>query len=221
MLMSPDLLPKVAVVAAQHGVMRTCTLLLLLLAGCASSRAEPELRDGDIIFQTSRSSQSLAIQRATRSPYSHMGMVVYRDGKPFVFEASATVRFTPLQAWIERGEGGHYIVKRLRESAGRVTPETMKKAHALVRQLQGRSYDLTFEWSDKRMYCSELVWKIYERVLGVRIGELQKLGEFDLTDPAVRVKIRERYGTAVPLGEPVISPGAMFESPLLELVTER
>jgi Permuted papain-like amidase enzyme, YaeF/YiiX, C92 family len=71
------------------------------------------------------------------------------------------------------------------------------------------------------MYCSELVWKIYERVLGVRIGELQELREFDLTDPTVRTKLRERYGTQLPLDEPVISPAAMFESPLLELVAER
>jgi hypothetical protein len=87
-----------------------------------------------------------------------MDRLIARE-KPFVFEASATVRFTPLQAWIDRGQAGHYVVKRLRESAGRVTPETMARARAEVRKLLGKSYDLTFEWSDKRMYCSELVWK--------------------------------------------------------------
>ena len=109
-----------------------------------------------------------------------MGMVVHRDGKPFVFEASATVRYTPLQSWIDRGEHGHYVVKRLRESAGRITPKAMEKARVLARQFQGKNYDLTFEWSDTRMYCSELVWKIYDRVLGIRIGKLQKLRDFDL-----------------------------------------
>ncbi len=70
------------------------------------------------------------------------------------------------------------------------------------------------------MYCSELVWKLYDRALGVRIGTLQKLGEFNLDAPAVKAKMRERYGTRVPVGEPVISPGAMFDSPLLETVAE-
>jgi len=200
---------------------KTCCLaLVLLLTACGPSRAEPALRDGDIIFQTSKSSQSLAIQRATRSPYSHMGMVVYRGGKPFVFEASSTVRLTPLPEWIARGEGGRYVAKRLRD-AEPLTPETMEKARAMLRKFQGKSYDLTFEWSDSRMYCSELVWKVYERVLGVRVGELQKLRDFDLTDPAVRVKLRERYGADVPLDEPVISPAAMFDSPLLKTVAER
>ncbi len=40
------------------------------------------LRNGDIIFQTSRSGQSLPIQLATRSPWSHCGIVYVKDGKP-------------------------------------------------------------------------------------------------------------------------------------------
>ena len=78
--------------------------------------AAPALRDGDIIFHTSRSAQSAAIQRATHSPYSHVGLVLYRDGKPFVFEAISTVRYTPLASWIARGDGGHYVVKRLKSA---------------------------------------------------------------------------------------------------------
>jgi hypothetical protein len=33
--------------------------------------------------------------------------------------------------------------------------------------------------------------------------------------------MRERYGTRVPLDEPVISPGTQFDSPLLETVETR
>jgi hypothetical protein len=198
--------------------------LLLLLpwaAGCGGKPAGLKLRDGDVIFQTSKSSQSVAIQRATHSPYSHMGMIVIRDHDPFVLEASATVCFTPLEAWKARGEGGHFVVKRLRPGAGRITPDAMERARALVGTWLGRDYDHTFEWSDDRMYCSELVWKIYERGLGLRIGALQELREFDLADPVVRAKLGERYGNDVPLSEPVISPSAMYESPLLEKVLER
>jgi len=55
-------------------------IVALLLPACAG--AATPLRDGDIIFHTSRSAQSVAIQRATHSPYSHVGLVLYRDGKP-------------------------------------------------------------------------------------------------------------------------------------------
>src|SRR6185436_16011838 len=124
---------------------------------------------------------------------SHMGMILHRAGKAYVLEASASVRYTALSAWIARGVGGHYTVKRLRDVTQRITPATRQRAQAVIAPLLGKPYDLTFEWSDQRMYCSELVWKIYERTLGVKLGELQKLREFDLTDAAVRAKMRERY----------------------------
>src|SRR6185295_16313407 len=78
----------------RHGTMMRflSTVLLGLLVGSASIAA-PVLRDGDLIFQSSRSGQSLAVQRATHSPWSHMGVVLMRGGKPFVLEASATVRY--------------------------------------------------------------------------------------------------------------------------------
>jgi hypothetical protein len=183
-----------------------------LLLDASSSWAAPALRDGDIIFHTSRSAQSAAIQRATHSPYSHVGIVFLRDGKPFVFEAIATVRYTPLDAWIARGDGGRYVVRRLKTA---LTPAQTAKLRASARQFEGKPYDLYFEWSDERIYCSELVWKMYEQALGVKLGALQKLREFDLTDPVVKARMRERYGANVPLGEPVISPGAQFDSPLL------
>ena len=70
---------------------------LLYLVGCIDSLAE-QLRDGDIIFQTSRSEQSFAIQKATRSQYSHMGIVFFRNGSSHVYEAINTVQYTPLHA---------------------------------------------------------------------------------------------------------------------------
>jgi hypothetical protein len=201
---------------------RTATLLLLLAAlGCGPASAAPEYRDGDLVFQTTYSSQSVAVQRATHSPYSHMGMIMFRGRKPFVFEAYGTVSATTLDNWCARGVGEHYVVKRLRDAASRLTPDAVSKMRTVLQGLMGKAYDLTFEWNDSRIYCSELVWKVYDRALGVRIGELQKLHEFDLTDPAVKAKLRERYGDAVPLDEPVISPAAMFASPLLEVVVER
>jgi len=186
----------------------------LLSAGCAAAQA-PAARDGDLIFQTSRSAQSLAIQRATGSRYSHMGVIVHQDGKPYVFEAIGPTVYTPLARWIARGEGGHYVLKRLRTP---LTAPQQAKLRAQAKALSGRPYDLTFEWSDRKLYCSEVVWKMYDRALGIRIGELRQLRSFRLDDPAVKAKLRERYGARVPLAEPVISPVAMFDSPLLTTV---
>ena len=48
----------------------------ILIAAVACAAAGPlDLQDGDIIFHTSTSSQSKALQLAMNSPYSHMGIV--------------------------------------------------------------------------------------------------------------------------------------------------
>jgi hypothetical protein len=185
----------------------------LWLASAATSGLP--LNDGDLIFQTSRSSQSVAIQRATGSMWSHMGMIVLHDGQPYVLEASATVRYTPLARWVAYGVGRHFVVKRLADANRVLTPEALAKLDTVGASFLGRHYDLTFEWTDDRIYCSELVWKIYDRALGIDIGKLQKIREFNLTDPAVAKLMKQRYGNAIPMDEPVISPVSMFESPLL------
>jgi len=195
-------------------------LWLIALSACGDSFAG-QLRDGDIIFHTSRSAQSLAIQKATHSKYSHMGIIFFRDGNPYVYEAIQTVRHTPLKKWAARGDGGHYVVKRLRDADRILTPEAVAKFRRAAAKFQGNPYDLTFEWSDARIYCSELVWKIYDRGLGLRVGRLQKLREFDLSDPIVKAKMKERYGTAIPMDETVIAPGEIFSFDGLVVVAEQ
>ncbi len=187
-------------------------LCLILGSVTACSRSLPVVKDGDIIFQTSKSLESMAVQHATHSHFSHMGIVFFRHGQPYVYEASATVRYTPLSKWIAHGRHRKFVIKRLRKG---LTPAQVKRLHTAAREFAGKPYDLTFEWTDSRIYCSELVWKIYDRGLGIDIGQLQRLREFDLSDPVVSDKMQERYGNKIPLDEQVISPAAMFASPLL------
>jgi hypothetical protein len=196
-------------------------ILLLAISGCEGSHAQQGVRDGDIIFHTSRSAQSIAVQKATHSKYSHMGIILFRNGEPFVFEAINTVQYTPLKKWIARGNGGQYVVKRLREADRILTPDAIAKLRRVADGFRGRPYDLTFEWSDARIYCSELVWKIYDRGLGIRIGRLQSLRDFDLSDPIVKSKMKERYGGRVPMDETVISPGEMFAFDGLTVIDQR
>ena len=192
----------------------TLACLVVMFLAIDAGAATP-LRDGDIIFHTSRSAQSAAIQRATHSPYSHMGVILFRDGEPFVFEAIATVRYTPLAQWIARGGGGRFAVRRLKRA---LSPAEMSKLRGAADDYVGKPYDLYFEWSDARIYCSELVWKMYRDAAGIEVGSLQKLREFDLGEPAVKAKMRERYGRNIPLDERVISPASMFDSQLLQTV---
>jgi len=147
-----------------------------------------------------------------------MGIVTVDGGEPSVLEAVGPVRIIPLDEWIAQGDDGHYTVKRLKNADAVLTPETLKRMRETGLDFLGKSYDWTFEWSDDRMYCSELVWKIYKRGTGIEIGPRRRMREFDLSHPAVKEKLRERYGDEVPLDEWVVSPGDMFASDLLVTV---
>lgn len=182
--------------------------------------SKKEIQNGDIIFQTSRSSQSKAIQLATKSKYSHMGIIYQTDGQYYVYEAVQPVKLTKLNDWIKRGENSHYVVKRLKDSKEMLTIENVKRMKDLGEKFKGKNYDIYFEWSDDKIYCSELVWKIYKETLNIEIGDLQELREFDLTNEIVKNKMKERYGDDIPLDEKVISPATMFESDKLVTVIE-
>lgn len=184
-------------------------------------KLEKKIQNGDIIFQTSKSSQSKAIQLATNSKYSHMGIIYENEGKFLVYEAIQLVKLTPLKDWINRGENGHYVIKRLSNANQILTSSTITKMKQIGEQFKGKPYDIYFEWSDDKIYCSELVWKIYKQTVNIEIGEIEKLSDFDLGHDIVKAKMKERYGENIPRHEKVISPEAMFNSNKLITIEER
>ena len=66
-----------------------------------------------------------------------------------------------------------------------------------------------------------MVWKVYNDALKMHVGKLQKLQAFDLQQPIVRAKLKERYGNKIPLNETVVSPQAVFDAPQLETVDKK
>ena len=179
-----------------------------------------DIRDGDLIFQETVSGQSKAIQLATKSIYTHCGIIYKQNGKYYVFEAIQPVKSTPLAKWIARGKNGHYVIKRLKNADKVLTAEALGRMKCEGEKFIGKNYDLTFEWSDKKIYCSELIWKVYQRATGIEIGKLKKYSDFDLSSEVVRKKIKERYGGKIPMDEIAISPGEIFNSDLLVTVKQ-
>jgi hypothetical protein len=194
---------------------------LLTVSGFTAFGQAGALQTGDIIFQSSTSGQSKAIQLATHAKYSHVGLIVAREDKLWVYEAIQPVTFTPLATWIERGYGKHYVVKRFKPSLRKLSPDDFAQVINVGKRFNGKNYDLYFEWSDDRIYCSELVWKIYKQAFGIELGALQKLKAFDLSDQHVREKLQERYADKIPYEELVISPAAIFDSDKLFTVMEK
>lgn len=126
-----------------------------------------------------------------------------------------------MREWIAQGRGGHFVVKRLRNADTALGREAIRRIRAQARRFEGKPYDAAFGWSDDRIYCSELVWKVYYRALGVRLGTLRKLKDFHLADPVVARALTERYGSRIPLEEWMISPADIYRSAEIVTVEER
>lgn len=189
---------------------------IALLQSCGN--IESKIQEGDIIFQSDTCAQSKAVKLATHSAYSHCGIIVMENHNYYVYEAVQPVKKTLLSRFIHRGLGGHYVIKRLKNSEKILTKENTEKLKTILKQFIDKDYDLPFEWTDDKMYCSELVWKSYQRATGVEIGRLSRLKDFDLSHPLVKEIMYERYGDSIPYEQVVIPPSAIFESNLLHTI---
>lgn len=188
----------------------SCLFFLISLGAHATgSMTVPQFKDGDIILQTSTSAQSEAIQLATHSKWSHVGLIFYQNGKGYVYEARGPVGYRSLKDFINSGSGKKYLVRRYKTG---LNATQLSRLKSVGQSFARKPYDLYFGWDDSRIYCSELVWKMYNRAMGVSVGELERLGDFDLSHPKVQKILKERYGNDIPYDETVVSPEALAVS---------
>ena len=189
-------------------------LLVILLTEC-STTSKPEIKEGDIIFQTSKTNQSKVIQLITNSMYSHVGIICKVNGELCVLEAVQPVKITPLDEWINRGINSNYTVMRYKGELSTTQKENMI---SVGKKYMGLNYDLQFGWDDSRMYCSELVWKIFNNGAGVELCEVKTFNDFDLDDEITKNLIKKRYPNGLPKNTKVVAPSQLSESNLLTTI---
>ncbi len=172
-------------------------------------------QDGDIVFHESTSRQSSIIKLAQHSKWTHCGIVFYLGEKAYVYEAVEPVKYTPLKDWIARGKNGVYSAKRLESP---LSASTIKKMKAVGIKYKGKHYDTLFQWSDSKMYCSELIWKIYSLGADIELCQPEQFSDFPVSNPTVKKLIKERYGNKFDPSEQLVSPNALYKSKLLKEV---
>lgn len=183
-----------------------------ILFGTKAVSILDKIQEGDMIFQTSQSQQCEAVRIATNSKFSHCGIVFIEQGKKYVFEAVQPVKLTPLEVWINHGKDSHFVVTRIKNASSLLNSQTIQKMKEYGKKLNNKDYDLYFEWSDDKIYCSELIWKIYKNGAGIELCPLQKLKDFNLKDKRVQSLLTERYGNNIPLNENVVAPSDLESS---------
>ena len=162
-----------------------------------------DIREGDDIFHTSQSSQSPLIQVGTRSHITHCGIVVMKDGKPHVLETLKTLVLTPLDKFIVRGKDGKYWLKRSDKEDIKID-----YAHYL-----GKSYDFAFSFDNDIYYCSELVYDIYKRQLGIELCTPKQIGDYLILGTDKLDKIEEAMSRrGITKEQYAVAPVDIFES---------
>ena len=168
-----------------------------------------DIREGDVIFQTSQSQQSPLIQIATRSKISHCGIIVMKNGKPYVLETLKTLVVTPLDKFIARGEDGKYWLKRSKKENIKIKYDSYL----------GKPYDLAFKFDNGKFYCSELIYDIYKNQLGIELCEPKKVSDYLIfgTDklPQIEKAMKKR---GITKEQYAVAPVDIFESDYLETV---
>lgn len=175
------------------------------------STATDSLKDGDIIFQISVSGQGEAIQLATKSAYTHVGVIFNIEGQWQVYEAVQPVKRTPLREFIAEGDSSKYVIKRLVQVDSLLSMDKKAAMKTYLNAQLNKNYDPYFNWKDDAMYCSELVWKCFRKA-GIELTVLRTLKSYDLSSPVVKAIMKDRYGKKIPYEEKVVSPGDIFDS---------
>ncbi|EMJ94438.1 YiiX family permuted papain-like enzyme [Leptospira alstonii] len=179
-----------------------------------------KLKEGDLIFQETFSEQGKAIKIATKSRYTHVGIIFKYKEKLKVLEAVEPVKITEIHNFISRGKNKHFVIKRLTNSETILTDEKLKFMKSVGDKYIGKHYDIYFNWSDEKIYCTELAWKIFKKALDIELTEDKRLKDFDLSNSTVKYLMKKRYGENIPLNDFVVSPADMFLSKKLETIME-
>ena len=193
----------------------------------AGGEAQWAFETGDVIGQTSLSGQGPLVQLGTMSKYSHVGVVVMFKGKPYVLEATSTVKYTTLKNFLKKGKDEKYTVLRYHKKDKKDPKKTKigltkKEKSKLIRKAKkymGKKYDLAFRWSNHKMYCSELVWKLYDDI-GLEASHQNTMRGFNLWIPPLKKVMERRWGGKgkINLDEIVVAPSDIMRSKNLKLV---
>ena len=168
-----------------------------------------DVREGDVIFQTSLSQQSPLIKMGTRSTITHCGVVVMKEGKPYVLETQKTLVLTPLKKFIARGKDGKYWHKR-----SKLDNIKIKYSSYL-----GKPYDLAFKFDNGKFYCSELIYDVYLNQLGVELCKPKTIDDYLIFGshriPKIKRAMKKR---GITMEQYAVAPIDLFNSKELKFV---
>jgi hypothetical protein len=137
------------------------------------------LRPGDVLLQPLNCWACSLIEEEEETRFSHIGVVIATTPEVRVAEAYGKVRAVSLSSFDSKTERGQTIlVLRFRNLAlqKRLLDESSRFKALYQSDFDGAEYDSAFRWNNfdasgrERLYCSELVTKLFQAFAGVEIG---------------------------------------------------
>lgn len=133
-------------------------------------RELPELCEGDLVFRKGRSLVSTVVLMNDRaSSYSHVGIVAFKNGEPFVVHAvpgetdgngEEKVKCDVPVDFLDFEKASLFAVFRLADNEkhqAEIAAQTAMDYYEM-----GLLFDKALDFrSDDKLYCTELVWKAY------------------------------------------------------------
>lgn len=207
-------------------------LLIVLLPGAARASALPQelppLQDGDLVFQTLKSPQTLGVMAATHSLFTHVGLVHVQEEKYYVLDSAGSVGYSPLERWIENGQNEKFAVYRYKT----LTSEEREKLFAHVEPYLNAPYDTLFVFGNKALYCSELPYLLFESI-DKPIGAVEHLSDLEVDNPQTQHLMKqvwqqhphcqatgETFESCYPkiLRQEIVTPGSLARDTHMEVI---
>lgn len=173
--------------------------------------------EGDIIFIQSQTQQAAALREATESVWTHVGFLIQKSSKWYVAEAVGPLKETPIADFIARSKNKAYRIYRFKHFDAKTMASSLKAALPKY----NKPYDIFFEWSQERIYCSELTYLVMKEVTGFELGRLQKMKEMRLDGPYVQALVEKRLtdiGKELNLEEEIVTPISQMQDDEVTLI---
>ncbi|AZZ36067.1 hypothetical protein CIK05_04430 [Bdellovibrio sp. qaytius] len=176
--------------------------------------------EGDIIFIQSQTQQSAALREATGSVWTHVGIMIKKSSAWYVAEAVGPLKETPLADFIARSKNKSYRIVRYNHFDAATMTTALKQALPKY----NKPYDIYFEWTEDKIYCSELTYHVMKDVTGFDLGRIQKMKEMKLDGPYAQALIKKRYtdtGRELDPEELIVTPVSQLEDEEVTLIESK
>ena len=184
-----------------------------------------EIQEGDLLFQDLDSSPLCdGIEQVTQGyqnmDFSHIGIVIKRNGENYVLEAFNGVDTITLEKFLFRNVNQKnqpkVVVGRLQNKYQKLIPKAIQHGMTLI----GKDYDEEFKINNNKFYCSELIYEMF--FVSNKNKDFFQLKPMTYKVDGVTLPIWENYfktiNIPIPENKPGINPGGISISKKLNII---